>query len=160
MPERLDHAASEDDVALHAWRYRWAARFTSDADVVLDAACGHGFARPFLKGRWIGVDKESLCGNLVADLTTWQPDFEFDVFVGLETIEHLGSVQNYVSVAKRARKYIVLSTPTVPTVGSNPFHLHDFTDADLPALFADWPLIDRATQESTYGIYAFGRPWA
>jgi hypothetical protein len=159
MPERLDHSASEDDVEQHRWRYRWAARFTSGADVVLDAACGHGFARPFLNGHWVGVDRLSLCGNLVADLNTWQPDFDFDVFVGLETIEHLQDIESYVAAAKKARRTVVISTPVVPTAHSNEFHLRDFTAQQVIDLFSDgeWGMAATEIQEWVYGIFAFTR---
>ena len=42
----------------HEYRYKLAGKYTTDKDTVLDVACGTGYGREFLKGRWIGVDRE------------------------------------------------------------------------------------------------------
>lgn len=138
----------------HEYRYRLAGGFTTDADVVLDAACGTGYGKNFLKGKWIGVDREDLCGNVVADLNTWRPTFPFDVFVGFETIEHLYDPSAYVETAKRAG-LICLSTPIVPTVHRNAFHLRDYSKADIEALFSDRVIVHYEEQAGLYGIWVF-----
>lgn len=137
----------------HIYRYKWAARFIEEEDVVLDAACGTGYGAEYLPGSYVGVDKDELGQKFVADLETWKPDFEFDVFVGLETIEHLGDYSNYVDIAKRARKYIIISTPIIPN--KNPYHLQQFSKQDIIDLFSDQELEEYEEQDKRYGIFAF-----
>lgn len=139
---------------LHEERYRIASWFTQPTDTVLDAACGTGYSRDILHGHWIGVDKEDLCGNIVADLNTWQPTFHFDVFAGFETIEHLENPANYVEIAKRAR-IICLSTPIIPTKDRNPYHLQDFTRQEIEAMFEDRTVAFYLEQIETYGVWVF-----
>jgi len=122
----------------HEYRYKLAGKYTEDTDTVLDMACGTGYGAKFLKGNYKGVDKADLSGNIVADLNTWKPDFDFDVGVSFETIEHIQNYQNVLDNLKKAKKYIIYSTPIVPTVGANPFHLHDFTYAELRKMFEGW----------------------
>lgn len=148
MPERLEVPDEQ-----HLFRYRFAAQFTRENDVVLDCACGTGYGKDILNGKWIGADK---IGPLVVDLETWEPDFSYDVFVGLETIEHLHDYTAYVKAAQRART-VVLSTPIVPTRDVNPFHLQDFTKQDILSLFAGWELVAYEEQSATYGVFVFRR---
>lgn len=154
--ERIDASPRFDDVrASHEARYAIAARYTCPGDVVVDAACGSGYGQALLHGRWIGVDKDAPAGAITADLNEWVPGFGFDVFVGIETIEHLADVTAYVAAAKRASRFIVISTPIVPN--SNPFHLQQFTAAGIRALFedAEWRLEDEYVQGQLYGLWAF-----
>lgn len=161
--ERLTESDDEVQWGIHRYRYEVAAKFTRASDTVVDAACGIGYGRDLLRGTWIGIDKEPGVGIRSADLRTWQPDFDYDVFVGLETIEHLDPLDAYVAAAKRAKIAIVISTPIIPTVHMNPFHVRDFTRESLEALFADWRLAHYETQVDpvlgmeTYGIWAFTR---
>jgi hypothetical protein len=159
--ERIDDSPQFDGEERHEheWRYEWAGRFTDDDDSVLDCACGTGYGSGFLRGGWVGVDRLPLCGNIVADLESWQPSFPFDVFVGLETIEHLADPANYVQIAKRARRWIVISTPVIPTAANNEYHLRDFSSQDIRDLFVDqdWTLHDEQRQDTDYGIWAFRR---
>lgn len=160
--ERLSADDPPEQWAIHSYRYRVAARFTRSSDIVLDSACGIGYGRQFLKGRWIGVDKEPGAG-LVVDLCSWAPDFDYDVFVGLETIEHLDDFTAYVTAAQRAKRTIVISTPIIPTKHQNPWHVHDFTPESLEALFDGWSVAHYETQADPilgpdiYGIWAFER---
>jgi hypothetical protein len=159
----LDHDAVQREI--HTYRYAFAAQFTTDADRVVDAACGIGYGREYLAGQWVGVDKYAAGGTLTVDLCTWSPTFSYDVFVGLETIEHLDDYRAYVIAAKRARRSIVISTPIIPTVHFNPYHRHDFTRESLAALFVDdeWQVehyeaqVDPVLDCETYGIWAFSR---
>jgi hypothetical protein len=166
--ERLsEHDLANDAVqrAIHTYRYEVAAQFTAPDDVVVDAACGIGYGRDYLAGTWIGADKAAPAGALTVDLCNWSPEFEYDVWVGLETIEHLADYTTYVRAAQRARKFIVISTPIIPTVHFNPYHLHDFTRESLASLFVgdEWyvehyePQIDPLLGCETYGIWAFAR---
>ena len=122
----------------HEYRYELAGKYTKEEDIVLDVACGTGYGKKFLKGKYIGVDRELLCDNIVADLNTWTPDIEFDVAVSFETIEHLENYLNLVEILKKAKKYIVVSAPIIPTKDRNHFHLQDFTHNELKDLFKDY----------------------
>lgn len=153
--ERIDESHQGEERELHEERYILASGYTRPEDTVLDAACGTGYGRDFLKGKWIGVDRLPLCSNIVGDLNVWEPSFSFDVFVGFETIEHLDNYLTYVDVAKRAKRFICLSTPIVPTVHKNRFHRHDFTKADIEVLFADREVLHYREQAETYGVWVF-----
>ena len=140
----------------HETRYRIAGGFTQSGDVVLDAGCGTGYGKQFIRGTYFGVDKYK-GDNIVADLETWQPDFSYDVFIGLEIIEHLKDYSNFVNIAKRAKKWIIISTPLIKTKKANPFHLHDFTIQKIEKLFIDdnWKRYNILIQEVKYGIFIF-----
>lgn len=166
--ERLSEARLMSDAvqaAIHRHRYMVAAQFATDADTVVDAACGVGYGREYFGGEWIGADKDAPNGCLTVDLCTWSPEFDYDVWVGLETIEHLADYGSYIAAAKRATRSIVISTPIVPTVHLNPWHLHDFTRESLEALFVDdeWqiehyePQVDPTDTSIVCGIWAFRR---
>ena len=146
---------------LHKYRYEFASQFAGPTDTVVDAAAGCGYGQDYFSGRWIGVDKIGGEGVIAADLCTWTADFPFDVFVGLETIEHLANYLAYVQNAKAACRQIIISTPIVPTKHFNPFHLHDFTQESLEALFVDedWKVdvFEQQDGDATYGVWAFGR---
>ena len=164
--ERLMPEHDTDQWAQHQYRYEVAARYVRGTDTVLDAACGIGYGRDILPGRWIGADKEVFVqGVLQVDLNTWEPDFDYDVFVGLETIEHLTTLDAYVAAAKRAKRIIAISTPIIPTTHFNGWHLHDFTKESLEAHFDDWQILHYESQgdiglpdvPEVYGIWIFGR---
>src|SRR6185295_18778582 len=90
----------------------------------------------------------------------WEPDFEFDVFVGFETIEHLPSYEAYVRASKRARRWISISTPVVPTTHLNPWHVHNFAPGELTSLFVDheWSFFQSVLQPAELSeIYVFAR---
>lgn len=139
----------------HEFRYRLAAGFCTADDVVVDAACGTGYGSAFLPGSYVGVDRslehvERPCRTIEADLTSWQPDFPFDVFISFETIEHLADYSNLVTLAKGANRWVVLSAPVVPTRKGNRFHFHDFEPGDLERLMVDddWRLYQTVAQPS------------
>lgn len=162
--ERIDPATcSPAELAQHLERYRFAAEHTAIGETVLDAACGTGYAREMFEpwARWIGVDAIGGEGIITADLHTWDGwcDLDYDVFVGLETIEHLHDPALYLGMARKANRAIVLSTPIIPTVGENPFHLRDFTANDLVDVLADdrWQITDYHEQDGIYGLAAWRR---
>lgn len=131
----------------HEFRYRLAAGFVRPGDWVLDAACGTGYGYWLLHechgggfGEYIGVDKSFPDGlemkNLqTGDLESWVPPWDFDVFLGFETIEHLANYDHYVRLAQDARKWILVSTPVVATLHLNPWHVHDFEPGQLREIF-------------------------
>jgi len=141
---------------VHEYRYHVAARYTKDSDVVLDAACGSAFGKRILKGEYIGVDRWPDKADIVVDLEIWEPDFEYDVFVSMETIEHLFDYSTHVKNAKKAKRIIAVSAPVVPTVVYNAdgtpnlanYHVHNFTMTELKSLFEDndWEIIHEEIQ--------------
>jgi len=169
--ERITKSSDFDGVVreTHEYRYKVASKYTINSDIVVDAACGSGYAKNILNGIYIGVDLWPEDANIVADLQTWVPDFEYDVFVSIETIEHLIDYTQHIKNAKKAKKYIIASTPIVPTVvrhadGSvnlEHYHVHDFTFDELKGLFNDenWELIHSEIQPpfNTQGIVVFKR---
>jgi len=138
MIERIAAAGWQHQLG-HVDRYRMAAGLLRDGDVVLDAACGIGYGAAVLsENRFIeyhGVDRADCVdaqfielGDFAAhDLDLWQPQFEYDVAVCFETLEHLVDPLRFVSILKQARRAIAVSVPTVPTKHFNEYHLHDFT---------------------------------
>ena len=139
--ERIDNPFQGSDTYGHEFRYHLAKGFVQPGDTVLDAACGTGYGRHIMDPAcYIGVDKEQPnppVPGAVADLQTWVPLWTFDIAVGFETIEHLENFSHYVEVLKQARRWILVSVPIVPTVGTNEFHVHDFKQGDLQLLFED-----------------------
>mgnify|MGYP001564356075 CR=1 FL=1 len=144
----------------HEFRYRLAAGFIEPWDMVTDAACGVGYGRKLLGARpiiYAGLDSIGQRDvNLLPSeywavaLETWEYTPVTDVFLGFETIEHLHDYGCYVSMAQRAKKWILVSTPIVPTVGANPHHVHDFKPGDLREIFenADWEHYQTVQQPS------------
>jgi hypothetical protein len=147
----------------HEHRYEVASKFIEPSDIVLDSACGIGYGHKFLGDNYIGIDKISLCGNIVANLNTYQPDFEFDVAVCFETLEHLENYKNWVEALKKAKKLIAYSSPIIPTAGINPAHVQDFTYDQLKNLFSDWgEIVHEETQgengrQDVYGLFVVKR---
>ena len=170
--ERIDSSPEYDSVRdSHHLRYHIANGFTTNKDVVLDAGCGIAYGRLIMdfKIYW-GVDI-----NITYDTTDFKStsimmehDFnnkpfekEIDVFVGFEIIEHLEDqgVKNFVATAKQAEKWIIVSTPIIPTKHRNEWHLQDFTPEQMIDLFQDkdWKLYGWLKQQEIYGIFIFKR---
>jgi ubiquinone/menaquinone biosynthesis C-methylase UbiE len=159
----------------HEVRYALAAGLLRPGDVVVDAACGIGYGALILDAHddvtYYGVDRDISVvavkahrrrSFVEADLETWQPSFEFDLAVGFETIEHLADYKPYLDWARRARRYIVVSVPIIPTKHENVFHAHDFERDDLIQLITadkEWRLFqyfDQPWEKSC--VYVFARP--
>lgn len=164
--ERLPDDAAPSARLGHEFRYHLAAGYLQPGDDVLDAACGTGYGAPILTAHgdatYTGVDREPVNGPefLTADLTVWVPPFEFDVFVGFETVEHLTDPDHYLTIARMARRTILLSVPVVPTVSVNRFHLRDYMPGELGRMVATdgWHLTQQIGQPSELAeIYVFNR---
>jgi trans-aconitate methyltransferase len=172
--ERISAETPFNERMGHEFRYHMAAGFLELGDVVVDAACGIGYGADILCDRggikYIGVDKNAnaaIPSNqpedrrfIWADLLRWSPTDSYDVWVGFETIEHLTDYSYYISLAKRARKWILLSVPVIPTKHMNPYHLHDFESGELVHLIEDdnWFLYQALGQPSEFSeIYVFKR---
>jgi hypothetical protein len=162
--ERIDpETASPGELEEHFERYRFAAEHVLAGETVLDAACGTGYGRAFFEpwARWIGVDRHAGARSIGADLETWTGwrDLAYDVFVGLETLEHLQDDWNYRQTAWHARRKVVISTPVVRTTMWNEYHVRDFTACGVVALFGndEWELECYREQAWMYGLFAFRR---
>ena len=158
MAERLD----PDEVpksAGHLYRYELAASYLKTAELVVDVASGVGYGAEIIARKpvdYIGVDKIEPADQFAnigiffsgVDLDEWEPDFYWDVSVSFETLEHVVHPERLAGILKRARRLIILSTPTRPTKHVNPFHLHDFTVDEVLAMFDDWDLVHLEDQPS------------
>ena len=158
MAERLD----PDEVpkaAGHLYRYELAASYLKTAELVVDVASGIGYGAEIIARKpvdYIGVDKIEPADQFAnigiffsgVDLDEWEPDFYWDVSVSFETLEHVVNPERLAGILKRARRLIILSTPTRPTKHVNPFHLHDFTVDEVLAMFDDWDLVHLEDQPS------------
>lgn len=144
----------------HVDRYKMAAGLLREGDVVLDVACGVGYGAEILNGsslvQYVGVDRDDVVPDgfkrlgtfEVHDLDVWTPDFQFDVAVCFETLEHLHDPWRFVEVLKSARRTIVISVPTVPTKHLNEYHLHDFTVEQIADAIADFGDLEVIPQPS------------
>jgi Methyltransferase domain len=159
----------------HEARYALAAGLLRPGDVVVDAACGIGYGALILDAHrdvtYYGVDRDTSVVSvkphkrrtfIEADLQVWQPDFDFDVAVGFETIEHLENYEPYLDWVRRARRYVVVSVPIVPSKHENVFHLHDFERDDIIRLLTadkEWRLFQYFDQPWEHScVYVFARP--
>jgi len=162
----------------HKVRYNIAKAYCKDNDRVVDAACGIGYGSNIIGsagciGPGIILYRVDLLPvedrikprsvnttDIVADLNTWEADFEFDVGVSFETIEHVENFPNLLTQLKKARKWIICSVPVVPTVHLNEYHLHDFTPLELPGYVEDdeWEMYQYLAQPQELSeIYIFKR---
>ena len=142
----------------HCSRYDFASEFCRGR-VVLDVACGTGFGAGILTRAGaravVGVDmsSEALARGGATNLRTrWvmadgaHLPFQgrsFGAVTSFETIEHLHEPERFLSELQRVLRHdgvLVLSTPnalyTKPVNGrpANPFHVREFTPAELQAM--------------------------
>lgn len=152
--ERITKDKQFDSVRdVHEYRYRLIGEHIKEQDNVVDFGCGIGYGKQFVSGKYIGVDKLDLCENIVADLNTWKPDFEYDVAVSFETIEHLQDYTQLVQNLKNAKRLIALSTPIIETKHRNEYHLHDFTVEYIESLFEGLKIVHKEIQNNIYGVW-------
>lgn len=136
----------------HETRYRFAEKYITKTDRVLDAACGCGYGTAMLadKGAEVtGVDisehaigfasknfKRGSTNFIIADLTKKMsfPDGTFDKVVSFETLEHLLEQEALLGEFKRILKpggLLVISTPDKTLVQKanpdNKYHLRELT---------------------------------
>lgn len=159
----------------HLYRYYAARGYVDPGDVVVDAASGAGYGTELLSAvasKVVGIErdpdavkyamlnhKEENNYFMVGNLDQMEKYPLCDVFISLETIEHLRYPESFAAKVKTAtRKKIVLSCPIVPTKHEDSTHLHDFNEAIITAMFVDdqWGVIDSAHQ-GPYLIISFFR---
>lgn len=154
----------------HVDRYEWAAREVRRGEVVLDAPCGIGYGAELLAPtgcEYLGVDVPGAVADafrdfgdfLEMDLDLWDgPADGFDVGLCFEGLEHVLYPNHLAWIMAKARRLVLVSVPTIPTVGINPYHRHDFTVDDVPALFPSMELREVIPQPSESShLYAFTR---
>jgi SAM-dependent methyltransferase len=147
--ERLaDHPMSEL-WGEHRARYRFALQWAA-GQRVLDIACGAGFGLRMLReagARGVGIDYDlaALHGHdqvACADAAHLPvSDATFDLVVSFETLEHVPNARAMLRELRRVLRpggQLVLSTPNRDfRTTSNPFHVQEFTAAELRSLLCE-----------------------
>ena len=160
--ERLDPiftaAGSDYDreaLRLHLERYEFAATLVADKRVV-DCACGTGYGSEMLAlagaAEVIGVDIDDAAVSFarenhshervsyqISDASTFNPPFAPDVWISLETVEHLVDPRAYLRAAYDRLApggLLIASVPTTVSTDGNPFHRTDFTRRSWRRLLA------------------------
>jgi SAM-dependent methyltransferase len=145
LRERIDAYRHDDlgEAVLHLQRYSWAALRVPEKNVA-DAACGFGYGRVSLENHGCSVTGFDRSRDAIQYAQMNYPgEYEigdiqnmtfsgFDALVCLETLEHLEDPWNFVERLDVPKA--VFSAPIIPTVGINPYHLHDFTTQSLRSL--------------------------
>jgi ubiquinone/menaquinone biosynthesis C-methylase UbiE len=143
----------------HLWAYRDLASRLQPGSRVLDLACGEGYGTRELASAGldvIGLDLEPPVlveaarryGQMFVAGDAFRlpfPDATFDAVGALQTIEHVSATREFVAECARVLKpngLAYLTTPNIaqlPATASkefNPWHLRDFTPAELQAELA------------------------
>ena len=159
--ERLDpllidaaDAYSQETMRLHLERYRFAARFAAGKTVV-DCACGTGYGSELLAAegraaRVFGCDLSAEAVEfgrtrhahpqvtfVVGDALRFVPPHPADLWVTLETAEHLPDPEAYLRRIRAALEpggVLVASVPTTVSTDGNPYHRCDFTERSFRRL--------------------------
>jgi hypothetical protein len=160
--EQCDIPALADGDPQKAWhidRYRWAAARVRGTRIA-NAACGTNYGARILRAarperEVVGYDRHhpSLAlaqayGSPVShteDLCEERLE-RHDSVVSLETIEHLERPWDW--IRDLVPRELVISVPCLPTMHANPFHLADFTPADIREGLArnGWRILEEAFQ--------------
>lgn len=152
----------------HVYRYELAAKWLNPKERVLDVACGIGYGAQLISEQidinYLGVDKIFPDPDFVelgewrsgVDLDFWSPEQDFDVAICFETLEHVANPNHLAAEITRAKRLVIVSVPTRPTMHMNPFHLHDFTVEDVLAMFDGLELLHIEDQpEELSHIFVF-----
>jgi hypothetical protein len=145
----------------HLDRYRYAASQVRPGEHVNDIGCGIGYGAMFLdagitydgydkpgvgNGQFFGMDGRRFYG-VDLDAPDWMPVNDADVTYCIETLEHLLDAASIAdTITATTRRAVIVSVPTVPTVGANPYHRRDFTVDDIPPLFPELTVTDQWDQ--------------
>lgn len=135
-PENLDDGATR----AHLIRYFFAKGFVSPKMSVLDIASGTGYGSRLLAevadvvyafDQIDDINQEHRRENIIYtkhDLNQAYDYPDVDVFVCLETLEHLEMPKVLLdSAMPHVRKFFVYSVPLDEVPGANPFHVQQFT---------------------------------
>jgi hypothetical protein len=170
MPERIP-ADGWRYYPGHVARYEWAAGLTRPGETVNDIACGTGYGATFFAhaAAYRGYDKPEVPDARFArplaafagvdiDGPAWTP-LKADVACCFETLEHVRDPGRLARVLMATtRRAIFVSVPVIPTVHCNEWHRTDFTEADIPPLFAGWVVGEEWPQpEETSHVWKFTR---
>lgn len=131
----------------HVERYEFACK-ALHGKTVLDFGCGVGYGSEMLAeaGNFVmAVDASHTAlalarerhGSAVAFFCDCDKDFvpsKFDAAVAFEVVEHLEDPEAFLKDMARTSKEIIISTPIVPTMATNPHHKHDFTQDQFQML--------------------------
>ena len=140
-------------MALRVARYRLAAEYVRDADVV-DCACGTGYGSAMLMEagarsvQGVDLDRRALefarlrharagITFYEADALRFAPVVASSVWVSIETVEHLPNPTAYIARIAQllpAGGRFIASVPVTVSTDGNPHHLHDFTRESFRAL--------------------------
>ena len=152
-----------EDVQSHLSRYEFAAGFVK-GKIILDIACGPGYGSSYLfdKGARIVVGGDMSVEAIEAARSFYRrqgvefllldatrlpfADGSFEAIVSMETIEHLGQYQDYLSECKRVLKgggLFICSTPNkghgIPEIKEfSPYHVHEFYIEELQELLSQF----------------------
>lgn len=160
-------------VRLHLERYEFAAGLVVSRRAV-DCACGTGYGSEILARAGarevIGVDIYSAAIEFarehhsheriayhVADASSYTPPFAPEVWVSLETIEHLPDPRGYL-LATHDRLapdgLLIASVPTTVSTDGNPFHRTDFTHRSWHRLLTSTGFVveDELLQEHRFSM--------
>lgn len=139
----------------HASRYFLARGFIRPTDTVIDAACGTGYGSAILAE--VAKKVYAFDNQKVFDMEQWKKrnnkfelsDIEHkisypkcDVFVCLETIEHLHDPEYLIKKAMQFTKRVfIVSSPNKPTTETNPHHVSNVMEEVLDGYmekYEDW----------------------
>ena len=169
MPETIEKERLSEDLTFPWWvkkehraRYLFASQYTKGV-TVLDCACGTGegsflFSQEATSVRAVDISqaaldeatqrfqKSNLSFEIGSALTLPVPDAFSDVYISLETIEHIGDDQAYLKEAARIVKdqgIFICSTPnrhitnpgkSLSEKPANPFHIREYSPQELTHL--------------------------
>lgn len=133
----------------HVYRYAVAGAYLDRDWTVVDAPCGTGYAKRFLPGHYIGLDRHL---EPTIDLERYQPSFDYDAWLCFEGIEHLHDPTSLIAAAHRAKHFCAFSVPVYEGAELNPFHTRAWTKDELRDAVAsqDWMTVHEEVQSGRY----------
>lgn len=164
-----DAAFDQETLALHLERYRLAAEYVRDADVV-DCACGTGYGSEMLlqagarSVQGADFDRGALefargwhahpgITYFEADALRFTPVPQPTVWVSLETVEHLPNPTAYVARISKllpSGGCFIASVPVTVSTDGNPHHLWDFTRESFRQLLAQHGFVEERALEQSH----------
>lgn len=179
-----DLAADDPERENHLARYRFACRHIARGAHVANAACGANYGSPMLydagaavvvgfdvgeaqkdhsESRGYGVvvrcdiERRTFSGTMATGDFGGRLFVAFDTLVTIETLEHLREPREWLLRLSPDIRTLILSTPIVPTMHLNPFHLHDFTEEQVLGWIREAGFTVDVIEHMNDGWYAGGR---